>query len=78
MTIESKKAKARKKALIKLLESILYQTHYIGNSYHDVKMLRRMRMEDKISPFNIEDEIKTFCKKNGITINTLNERYHYS
>ena len=69
MTIESKKAKARKKALIELLESILNQTHYIGNAYHDVKMLRQMRMEDKISPFNIEDEIKTFCKTNGITIN---------
>ena len=63
MTIESKKAKARKKALIKLLESILYQTHYIGGAYHNVDMLRRMRMEDKI---------KTFCKKNGITINPLN------
>ena len=72
MTIESKKAKARKKALIKLLESILYQTHHIGGAYHNVDMLREMRIEDKISPFSIEDEIKTFCKKNGITINPLN------
>ena len=69
MIIESKKAKARKKALIKLLESILYQTHYIGGAYHDVDMLTKLSIEDKISPSNIEDEIKTFCKKNGITIN---------
>ena len=69
MTIESKKAKARKKALIELLENILYQTHYIGGAYHDVDMLTKLSIEDKISPFNIEDEIKTFCKKNGITIN---------
>ena len=68
MTIESKKAKARKKALIKLLESILYQTHHIGGAYHNVDMLRQMRIEDKISPFSIEDEIKAFCNKNGITI----------
>ena len=70
MTIESKKAKARKKALIKLLENILNQTHYIGNAYHNVDMLKQMRIEDKISPFSIEDEIKSFCKKNGITINS--------
>ena len=68
MTIESKKAKARKKALIKLLESILYQTHYISGAYHNVDMLRQLRIEDKISPFSIEDEIKAFCNKNGITI----------
>jgi len=69
MTIQSKRAKQRKKDLIALLKNILYQTHYIGGAYHNVDMLRQMRMEDKISPFSIEDEIKTFCKKNGITIN---------
>ena len=51
------------KDLINLLKGIKYQTGYMTGSWKDHNMLKRMSIEDKISPWSIEEEVDAFAKK---------------
>ena len=56
------------KELENLFKDIIYQTGYMTNSWGDSNMLSRMAIEDKISPWSIEEQVNYFIKKHDIQI----------
>ena len=59
---------AFEKDLAELLKSIQYQTGYMTNSWGDTSMLSQMAIEDQISPWSIESDLKKFAKKYNIKL----------
>jgi hypothetical protein len=56
------------KDLIKLLKDIKYKTGYMTGSWEDHKMLKRMSIEDGISPWSIEGEVDSFVEKHKLNL----------
>ena len=61
------------KDLINLLKGIKYQTGYMTGSWEDHNMLKRMSIEDKISPWSIEKEVDAFAKKHNLNLTNETE-----